>query len=279
MKTILFTIFSMAIMSVASSQLRMPQPSPTQYIKQDFGLASIELTYARPSAKGRTMIGNVEPWNVVWRTGANAATKIRFNEPVEILGNKIDTGNYAIYTIPQKNGDWTFILNKGISNWGADGYKESDDVMRAQVKATKNASKVETFTMQFSDIKPESITLNIKWEDFALKIPITTNIKDKLRASVEAALKSDNKPYWQAAQFYADWDNNKKRALELVNEAVGQSSNPPFYMVHYKAKLQSDLGDKKGALASAKQSLELSKTAKNNAYIQLNEKLISELNK
>src|SRR5690606_14137932 len=121
--------------------------------------------------------------------------------------------------------------------------------------------------------------LNIKWEDFALKIPITTNIKDKLRASVEEALKSDNKPYWQAAQFYADWDNNKKRALELVNEAVGQSSNPPFYMVHYKAKLQSDLGDKKGALASAKQSLELSKTAKNNAYIQLNEKLISELNK
>lgn len=277
MKKAFFTILSMSLVSLAFAQVRMPQPSPTQYIKQDFGLSTIELTYSRPSLKGREIIGEVEPWNVLWRTGANAATKIRFNDPVEIFGHKVDTGNYAIYTIPQKNDEWTFILNKGFNNSGVSGYNESEDVFREKIKAGKNAMKEETLTMQFSDFKTESCTLNIKWEDFALKIPITTNIKDKLRAQLETALTSDKKPYWQAAQFYNEFDNNKAKALEMINAAIAESDKPPFFMVYYKAKVQKDMGDKKGAMATAQQSLTLSKEAKNDTYILMNEKLMKEL--
>lgn len=277
MKKAFFTILSMGLVSLAFAQVRMPQPSPTQYIKQDFGLSTIELTYSRPSLKGREIIGEVEPWNVLWRTGANAATKIRFNDPVEIFGHKVDTGNYAIYTIPQKNDEWTFILNKGFNNSGVSGYNESEDVFREKIKAGKNAMKEETLTMQFSDFKTESCTLNIKWEDFALKIPITTNIKDKLRAQLETALTSDKKPYWQAAQFYNEFDNNKAKALEMINAAIAESDKPPFFMVYYKAKVQKDMGDKKGAMATAQQSLTLSKEAKNDTYILMNEKLMKEL--
>ena len=277
MKKLLFTIACFGFVSLAFAQIRMPQPSPTQYIKQDFGLSSIELTYSRPGVKGRTMIGDVEPWNVLWRTGANAATKIRFNDPVEIFGHAVDSGSYAIYTIPQKNGEWTFILNKGYNNSGVTGYEESADVFREKVKAGKNAAKVETLTMQFSDVKPETCILNIKWENFSLQVPIKVNIKDKLRAQFEEALKSDKPPYSQASQFYADWDNNKSKALELLDKAIAQTKNPMFYMVYAKAKLQKDLGDKKGALATAQQSLELSKAAKNDAYILLNERLIKDL--
>jgi hypothetical protein len=277
MKKTFLSILLTGFISFAFAQVRMPAPSPTQYIKQDFGLSSIELTYSRPSLKGREMIGQVVPWNALWRTGANAATKIQFNDAVEILGHKVDAGAYAIYTIPQKNGDWTLILNKGFNNSGVSGYKESEDVFRTTVKAGKNASKVETLTMQFSDVKAESCVLNIKWESFALKIPITTNVKDKLRAQLEKALQSDKKPYWQAAQFYNELDNNKTKALEMINGAIAQSEKPPFYMVYYKASIQKDLGDKKGALASAQQSLTLSKEAKEASYILLNEKLIKEL--
>lgn len=279
MKKILSTFLCCAIFSIFGfSQVKMPAPSPTQFIKQDFGLSSIELTYSRPGLKGRNMIGVVEPWNVMWRTGANAATKIRFNDPVEILGHKVDSGSYAIYTIPQKDGQWTFILNKGFNNSGIEGYNQSDDVVREKVKASKNGQKVETLTMQFSDIKPESCVLNIKWEDFGLRIPITVNIKDKLRSEFEAALSSDKKPYWQAAQFYNDLDNNKAKALEMVDGAIKQSAKPPFYMVYYKAKIQKDLGNKKAALATAQQSLELSKAAKNDSYVLMSQKLIKELN-
>ncbi|MEO9020571.1 MAG: DUF2911 domain-containing protein [Ginsengibacter sp.] len=256
------------------SQVKMPAPSPTQFVKQDFGLSSIELTYSRPSLKGRNVFGNVVMYDSLWRTGANAATKIKFNDPVEILGHKVDSGSYAIYTIPHKNGEWTFILNKGFNNSGVSGYKESDDLFRETIKSGKLASKVEMLTIQFKDITAESCVLSIMWDQVVVNVPIKENIKDKIRAQIESALSSDKKPYWQAAQFYYEYDNNKAKALEMINGAIAQNQKPPFYMVYYKAKIQKDLGDKKGAIASAKQSIELSKEAGNSDYVLLNEKLI-----
>lgn len=274
MKKIFSTLLLSAFFTAGFSQVKMPAPSPTQFIRQDFGLSSIELTYSRPALKGRNVFGNVVLFDSLWRTGANAATKIRFNDPVEILGHKVDSGSYAIYTIPHKNGEWTFILNKGFNNSGVSGYKESDDLFRVNIKSAKTAGKVESFTMQFSDIAAESCTLSLMWDNLALNVPIKTNIKDKIRAQLEAALSSDKKPYWQAAQFYSDMDNNKAKALEMIDAAIKESGKPPFYMVYYKAKIQSEMGDKKAALATAQQSLSLSKEAGNSDYILLNEKLI-----
>lgn len=277
MKKIVLTCVAAGAFMFTWAQVQMPAPSPTQTIKQDFGMSSIELVYSRPSAKGRTVIGNLEPYNTLWRTGANAATRITFNDTVSVLGHKVIPGSYAIYTIPQKNGEWTFILNRGFKNAGTDGYTQSEDVLREKVKAGKNAQKVETLTMQFSDVKPESINLNIKWEDFALKIPITTEIKDRLRAQIEAALQTNKKPYWQAASFYADLGNDKRKALEMMDSAIAQTPNPMFFMVLAKARLQAELGDKKDALKTARQSLELSKAAKNDSYIRWSEELIEKL--
>jgi hypothetical protein len=277
MKKILFFFAFIFTTSFAFAQVRMPAPSPTEFIRQDFGLSSIELTYSRPSLKGRKIIGVVEPWNVLWRTGANAATKITFNDAVQIGDTKIDSGSYAIYTIPQKNGTWQFIINKGFKNSGVTGYNQSDDILRMDVKVNKNIQKVEMLTMQFAKVLPESCDLTIAWEDFNLSIPITTNIKDRIRAQLETALKSDKKPYWQAAQYYNDFENNKSKALEMINMAIAENSTPLFYQVYYKAKLQKELGDKKGAIATAKQSLELSKAAKNDTYVLMNEKLIEEI--
>jgi hypothetical protein len=266
------------ISSTGFSQVRMPAPSPTQYLKQDFGLSSIELTYSRPSLRGRDVFGNVVLFDSLWRTGANAATKIKFNDPVEILGHKVDTGSYAIYTIPHKNGEWTFVLNKGYNNSGVSGYKESEDVLRENVKSEKLSEfKVETFTMEFSNITSESCDLTLLWDNVVVSVPIKVNIKDKIRSQLESALLSDNKPYWQAAQFYNDYDNNKRKALEMINGAIQQTGKPQFFMVYYKAKIQSELGDKKGAMESAKQSLLLAKEAGNNDYVVLNQKLLDSL--
>ncbi|MBN9350245.1 MAG: DUF2911 domain-containing protein [Chitinophagaceae bacterium] len=264
------------------AQIKMPAASPTQTIKQNFALSSIEITYSRPGLKGRQMIGEQVPWNVVWRTGANTATTIRFNSPVEILGQKVDSGTYALYTIPEKNGEWKFILNKGIKNWGVNGYESSEDLFRIPVKANHLQKKVETLAMQFTDVKPESCVLNIQWENFSLNIPIVSKFRDQLRQQFDAAIKSDakNKPYFQAAEFFNEYDNNKPKALELVNEAIKQANpNPPFYVVYYKAKLQQELGDVKGAIATSEYSLELSKKSNAQNYIILNNFLLEQLGK
>ncbi|MGL1645727.1 DUF2911 domain-containing protein, partial [Vibrio parahaemolyticus] len=73
--------------TIANAQVRMPAPSSTQTITQDFGLGKIELTYSRPNIKGRTVFkenSELAPLGKVWRTGANASTKIKFTDPVSI---------------------------------------------------------------------------------------------------------------------------------------------------------------------------------------------------
>ncbi len=275
MKKLLFAFSLLCTANMVDAQMKMPAPSPTQTIKQDFALGSIELVYSRPSIKGRKIFGDLVPYNAVWRTGANAATIIKFNDAVEMGGKKIDTGSYALYTIPN-DGNWDIILNKGITNWGSEGYKQSDDVVRFKVNTMKMKDAAESFTMQFANIKPESCELQIMWDRTAVAIPITALIKDRMRASLEKALMGDKKPYWNAAQFYNEYDKNSLKALESINAAVAENPKA-YYMWLYKAKIEKDMGDKKAAMASSQKSLALAKEAKNEDYVKMNEDLMKKL--
>lgn len=255
----------------AFAQVKMPQPSPLQTVKQEFGLGSIEVKYSRPAAKGRKVFGDLVPMNQLWRTGANGATIVRFNDAVEINGKKVDTGSYALYTIPG-NDSWEIILNKGLTNWGVDGYKAEEDVLRFKVAPMKVKNKVESFTIQFADIKPESCEMHIIWEKTAVAIPIKSTIKERIQAQLEEALKGDKKPYWQAVQFFNEYDNNPSRALTYANEAVKENPKA-FWVWLYKAKLEKTLGDKVAAMASSTTSLQLATEAKNADYVKMNKDL------
>lgn len=276
MKKILLATALFCAVSLTQAQIKMPAPSPTQTIKQDFALGNVELTYSRPSIKGRKIFGDLVPFGKVWRTGANSATIIKFNDPVEIGGKKIDTGSYALYTIPNEE-NWEVILNKGTSNWGTNGYKESDDVVRFNVPFMKmKGPAMETFTMQFANIKPESCELHIMWDKRAVAIPISALIKDRIQASIDKAMLTDKKPYWNAAQFYFEYDKNNVKALEAIKGAV--ADNPKaFWMWLYKARIEKEMGDKAAAMASSKTSLELAKAEKNDDYVKMNEDLQKKL--
>ncbi len=269
----LLTVCSLLLSAtLTQAQVKMPAPSPTQTIKQDFGLAAIEVKYSRPVTKGRKVYGDLVPFGQVWRTGANAATLITFNDAVQIEGKRIDSGTYALYTIPNK-GSWVIILNKGVKNWGSDGYTADDDVARITVKAEELKNAVESFTIQFANVKPESADLQIMWENTLVSVPIKTEVKNSIKASLENALQSsDKKPYWQAMQFYNEWDNNPAKALQYADLAV-QENPSAFYIWLYKARLEKATGNKAKAMESSKKSLELAKEAKNNDYIKMNEDL------
>ncbi|MBL0056543.1 MAG: DUF2911 domain-containing protein [Chitinophagaceae bacterium] len=258
-----------------SAQVKMPAPSPTQTIKQDFGLGTIELTYSRPAAKGRRIFGDLVPYNKLWRTGANGATKIVLSEALEIGGKKLDSGTYVIYTIPGME-SWEVIINKGIKNWGIDGYKETEDVARFRVEPIKMKNKLENFTMQFADIKPESCELHLMWAKTAVVIPIKAQIREKIKAQIASAMEKEKKPYWQAAQFYKEYEENLPKALEYCTKAC-EENEKAFWIWLYKARIQKDMGDKEGARASANKSLELAKEAKNDDYVKMNEELLKKL--
>lgn len=274
MKQLFFALCLFSAVTI-NAQIKMPAPSSTQTIRQDFALGSIEVTYSRPAAKGRKIFGDLVPFNKLWRTGANNASIIKFTDAVEINGKKIDTGSYALYTIPGIE-SWEIILNKGITNWGITNYKESDDVVRFKVQPTKIKMPLENFTMQFADVKPESCVLNLMWEKTAVAIPVTAIIKDRIRMQIEQAMSTDKKPYFQAAQFYNEYENNQAKALENITNAV--TDNPKAYwMWLYKAKLEKEMGDKAAAKASSKTSLALATAEKNDDYIKMNEELLKKL--
>ena len=270
MKKIFMSAIAIAGFAMLSTaQVKMPAPSPTQTVKQEFAVGNIELTYSRPAAKGRKIFGDLVPYNKIWRTGANAATKIVFSEPVDFGGKKIDTGTYVLYTIPGTD-SWEIILNKGLKNWGIDGYKETEDVARITVSPYKLKKNVESFTMEFTDVKPENCVLEIKWAKTGVAIPIVANFRDKVRAQIETAMKGEKKPYWAAAQFYNEYDKNLPLALENATKAY-EANKEAYWILIYKAKIQKEMGDKAGALASSQKSMELAAAAKNDDYVKMNQ--------
>lgn len=279
--TILLVAWTLLIGVVdGNAQVDFPNPSPMQTIVQDFGMTKIHLQYSRPGTKGRKMIGHIEPFDSVWRTGANAPTKIRFFDPVEIQGFKIDTGTYVIYTIPGKKA-WTVILNNGVQNWGSDGYKKKEDVLRFETTRQDSQQFKETLTFEFANVKPESCDLVLSWENWTITIPIKANYKDKLKRQIETNLKSTSPNYWYAAQFYYEYDNNPQLALEMINKAIEgweKVKGKPYWQHHYKAKILKDLGRKTDAIAAAQLSAKQAQEHGNrNNYLKLNEALIRSL--
>jgi len=278
-KTLLAAALLSSVMGFA--QIRMPQPSTTQKISQDFGMGKIELTYSRPNVKGRAMLkenSELVPLNQLWRTGANAATRIHFSDKVTMGGTTLDTEAYVLYTVPGVD-YWEVVVNKGLNNWGTDGYKQSEDVVRFKVKAAKTTSNTETFTFQFANVEAESIDLQLSWGKVAVSIPISTNVKDRLRAQVEAALSAEKvnpNVYQAAANFYYEWEKNYAKALQNVNKAT--EANPKaFWLFLLTAKIQKDMGQKADAKASAEKCISIATEAKNADYVRMAKELISKL--
>ncbi|MFN9803197.1 MAG: DUF2911 domain-containing protein [Bacteroidota bacterium] len=264
----------------ASAQIRMPQPSPTQRVIQDFGLGQIEIIYSRPSLKGRVPFkekGEIAPLGDMWRTGANSATKLRFTEQVMMGGKLIDSGLYVLYTIPGKD-YWEIIINKGINNSGTDGYKTSEDVHRFTVKPAK-AAAVETFTIGIANIKPESCELQLMWGNTLVAIPMSVDLRDKIRASVEKALSAtpvSPAAYSAAANFYYEWDKDLNKALSNISKAT--EANPKaFWLFLQQARIQKDLGDKASAKTSAQKCVDLATEANNKDYVRMATELLKGL--
>lgn len=260
------------------AQVAMPQPSPTQFIRQEFGMGKIEVTYSRPSIKGRKLFSTkseLAPLGELWRTGANASTKIKFTDNVIMGGKSLDTGTFVIYTIPNK-GTWEIVLNKGVTNWGTDGYKQTEDVVRFTVPASTTKNVAETFTMQFADVKNETANLQLLWGKTLVNVPIATNIKDRLRAQIETALTSANKPYQQAATYYYEWEKDYDKALTYVNKGI-EATPTAFWLFLMKARIQKDMGDKAGAKVSANKTIEIATTAKNADYVRMAKELLQKI--
>ncbi len=275
----LLLLFSAIIVAVSSSaQVESPQPSPFQKIEQKVGLTDVTLEYSRPSAKGRTIYGELVPYDKMWRTGANSDTKITFSDQVTIGGKSLEAGTYAIFTKPGAS-QWEVYFYKDSDNWGLP-EEWDDNKVAAQVstKVNKMPMNIETFTLLFNDLKNDSATLGILWERTYVGIPIKFNTDAKVTASIERTMAGTPtaKDYYAAAVYYFESDRDIDQTKEWIDKAMEMTKNPAYYQLRQKALIYKKAGDMKGAIDAAKQSLELAKKAGNDDYIALNTKSLKE---
>ncbi|HRE39461.1 MAG TPA: DUF2911 domain-containing protein [Chitinophagaceae bacterium] len=277
MKKILFTAIAALSLVISDAQLRTPAPSPSQTIKQDFGLSSVELSYSRPAMKGRKIFGDLVPFGKVWRTGANNATTLTFGEEVTIGGTKVPAGKYGLLTIPDKK-SWTIIISKQTDVTSPAAYKQDQDVVRVEAKTMEMNSTMESFTIQFADVKPTSCELHIMWDKTAVALPITVDVEKKVMAQIDQLMNKDNRPYFNAAMYYMENGKDLNQALSWFDKAV--EMNPSAFWIHHqRANCLAKLGKKAEAKTAAEKSKELAAAAKNDDYVKLNEKLLAELEK
>jgi hypothetical protein len=261
-----------------AQSLKTPPPSTPQFVKQDFGLSSIELSYSRPGMKGRKIFGDLVPFGKVWRTGANAATTLTFGDPVTIGGTKIPAGKYGLLTIPGDN-QWTLIITHQLDVVNSAIYKQDQDIVRIQANPVQLPFSMETFTILFANISSGTCDLQILWENTMIVLPIITDVDSKVMAQIDNVMNKDAHPYFAAALYYLDNGKDLNKALEWFDKAIAQDPSPggSYFIVYQKARCQAKMGKKADAKATAQKGIEMAKQANNPDYIALNEKLITTL--
>ena len=270
-------IASCAILSADAQIWKAPQTSTTQTIKQNFALSSIEITYSRPGIKGRKIFGGLVPFETIWRTGANDANVLTFGDTVFINGTKIAPGKYGLVSIPHEK-SWTLIITKQLDVTDSASYKKSQDVVRVEAKTMDLKESMETFTMQFANVKNGSCDLQLMWDKTYVNLPITTNIEERMLAQIDQLVTKDNRPYFNAALYAMNNGLDLKQALAWFDKAL--ELEPDRLRNHNQRTIcLRKMGRKEDAKAAAKKGLELAKAQKNADFEKAFETMLMELNK
>lgn len=256
--------------------IKIPAPSPTQTIKQDFALSNIALSYSRPLKNGRVIMGDLVPYGKVWRTGANSATTITFGEDVKFGDVAVKAGKYGLLTIPGAQ-SWTVILTSSLDVTSPAAYKAENDIARVKVKPVALPFSQESFTIEFEKVRANSVVLALSWDKTKVPVVITADIDGKITAQIEEAMQSaEKKPYFQAAVYYFENGKDLNKAVEWIDEATKQSPDA-FFIWYQKARINAKAKNIKVAKEAAQKSIELATAAKNDDYVALNKKLLATL--
>lgn len=278
MKKTLFTILAFAFVAsftMVEAQIETPAPSPFCKMEQKVGLTDVAIEYSRPSMKGRKLFVDVESFGDIWRTGANASTKITFSDDVKVEGNNVPAGTYALYTIPDPS-SWTIMLYKDLTLGGnVAQYDESMEVARFKVTRKRLSEPVETFTINIGNFTSNGAEIALQWGEYHVPIRLEVNYDDKVMKAIDATLSGpDRNDYYTAARYYYDTDRDMAKAYDWIKKANGLSER--YWQVRLQAQIEAKMGKYKDAIATANRSTRLALEAGNKGYEKMNNDSIAE---
>ncbi|MGZ5380303.1 MAG: DUF2911 domain-containing protein [Thermoanaerobaculia bacterium] len=268
MKTIRRPAF-LAVLAFAAlpalAQLATPLPSPNATVSQTIGVTKVEVVYSRPHVKGptrkeeRVIWGALVPWDQVWRTGANAVTKITFDGDVMVEGQKLAAGSYGLFTIPGKT-EWTVIFNKQAT--GGPDYSADKDVLRVKVKPEASAPH-DQFTIDFPSVTGDSAVLALEWEKLMVPVSLKVDTKAQFLANAKEAVAKAKADDWQTPLTAARYLYDNKYALDDAARWLDKSiaTKATFGNLSTKANALAAEGKTKDAIATAEKALAAGKAA------------------
>lgn len=280
-KIFIAAAFVLTFMVNGSAQITTPQASPKAVIEQTVGLTDVKIEYSRPSAKGRSVYGELVPFGRMWRTGANANTIVTFSNDVVIGGKTLPAGSYALYSQPKADA-WDVIFYDDTNNWGLpEKYDDKKEVLRTSVKPEFLGRNVETLTIGVNNLDNDFAFLEIAWEKTMVAVKFEVPTKATAMKSIETAMAGPSaNDLFAAAQYYYQSNGDQSKALAWINQSIAKSGQePPFYILRQKSLIQAKMGDKKGAIETAQQSLASAEKAKNADYVKMNKDSIQEWSK
>lgn len=271
MKKLVLFAFALTLMFSVDAQIKTPQPSPAAKIEQIVGLTDVSIDYSRPSLRGRTIFGNLVPYGKVWRTGANARTKVTFSNDVTIGDNELIAGTYAIFTIPQAN-SWDVVFYTEYAGGGAPSeLDESKVAARVTAEVYPMEMDIQSFTISIDDVTSGSAVIGMLWEKTYVGVEFKVPTDKMVTASIEKALDGPGmNEYYSAATYYMSEGKDINKAKMWIDKAMSMSKEPRFWQLRQQSLIYAKAGDKKGAIEIAKKSLEKSKKAENADYIKMN---------
>lgn len=240
------------------AELELPRLSPLARVSQRVGLTDIEVEYGSPGVKGREIWGGLVPYDKLWRTGANAATKVSFSRDVLVAGKEVPAGTYAIFTLPTKK-TWTVILNKNPNQGGTGSYDKALDQLRFQAKPKANPFR-ERMTFVFADHTDLKASLDLEWEKLKVSIPILVDTVAAAEANIDKALDDTWRIHASAARYMLDDAKNYTKALAMIDTSLQLHSD--WYNNWLKAAILAAKGDYKTAYPYAKKAKALGDKAK-----------------
>ena len=134
------------------------------------GNTMFTVDYGRPLMRGRSLLGDVLPYDRVWRTGANQATQFTTSAPVKLAGMQVPAGTYTLWTDPHTSGV-DLIVNKQTGQWGTY-YNASRNLGVARITSETLPSPVEEFTISIVPNGARHGTLVMEWGSLRWTAPI-----------------------------------------------------------------------------------------------------------
>lgn len=281
MKKLILSSF-VCISLFTQAQVQTPKASPVAKIEQRAGLTDITISYSRPAVNGRKIFGELIPFGVRWRLGANENTKITTSDVLIFGSDTLQAGTYALFATPNQD-SWVIDFYTETTNWGLPEKWETSKVALTVIAKVKKMPMVtENLSISIDNMEFNSAVLSITWDKTQISLPFTLNTKEKVLASIEKVLSASvvtANDYNQAASYYFTEQIDMKKALEWSTKAVEMKGVSAYWMTRLKSQIQAANGDFKGAIETAKISLAEAEKDGDQNYVRMNQLSIEEWSK